>query len=237
MSLLILEQKDIFMKRNTHVSLSALMILMILPGCGRIVDWGKGRVSQGADIKKDLKVARDHIRSNRIYDQFTLAGSFDSLWLSDAVRSSYVELYAARHGKTDEASKVFLRRQLEENNHFISFYILTVAQMPLGEANSEWTVFLKIGENIFTPVELKSIELAPEYEHILGKKLNRFKIPYLVRFNAKDIDDHTLVQPTTEKITLIFRSLAKELEQDWFVRPDGTLKPESLQTLGAPEGK
>lgn len=213
------------MKRNALSFLSTLLFLAILPGCGRIIDWGKERVKQGTDNTKDVKVARDHIRSIRVYDEFTLLGAFDSLWLSDAVRNSYAELYALRHGKTDEAIKVFLRRQLEENNHFISFYVLSAVDISLGETNSDWNVFLKIGEHQFTPIELKTVDLSPEYIHIFGKKLNRFKMAYIVRFNAKDIEDRPLIQPSTPLISLVFKTVKKEVTQEWLLDSAGKLKP------------
>lgn len=216
------------MKRNTYISLSALILLGFLPGCGRVIDWGKSKVAQGTDTKKDMKATREHIRSTRVYDQFTLLGTFDSLWLSDAVRNSYVELYTERHGRNDDAMNVVLRRQLEENNHFISFYVLSAVDITLGETNSDWNVFLKIDEHQFVPIELKAVDLSPEYIHIFGKKMNRFKMAYLVRFNAKDIEDQFLVQPTTPSIALVFKTVEKEIVQEWLLTTTGTLKPEEV---------
>lgn len=216
------------MKRNAYFPLSVVLFLVFAPGCGRIIDWGKERVPQATDTKKDVKVARDHIRSIRVYDQFTLIGNFDSLWLSDDVRNIYAQMYALKHGKSDEASKVFLRRQLEENNHFISFYIVSVVEETLGETDSNWTVFLKIGENQFTPIEVKTVDLSSEYVYIFGKKFNRFKIAYIVRFNAKDIEDQSLIQPTTDKISLVFKTVAKEITQEWLLDNTGKLKPAEL---------
>ncbi len=213
------------MKRNTYSSFAVVLFLTLLPGCGRLFDWGKERVDQGKDNKKDVKVARSHIRSLRVYDEFTFLGGFDSLWLSDDVRNSYAELYALRHGKNDDAMKVFLRRQLEENIHFISFFVLSAVDITLGETNSDWTVFLKIGENQFTPIELKAVDLTPEYIHIFGKKLNRFKMAYLVRFNAKDIEDLPLIQPNTQSISLVFKTVQKEVTQEWLLGSDGKLIP------------
>jgi hypothetical protein len=216
------------MKRNAYFHLSALVVLVFLPGCGRLIDFGKSKVPQGTNTKKDMKSVQNHIRSTRVYDQFTFLGSFDSLWLSDEVRSVYVELYGVRHGGTEEALKVVLRRQLEENNHFISFYVLTAIEMPLGETNSEWSVFLKIGERQIAPIELKAVDLSPEYVHIFGKKMNRFKAAYLVRFKAKDIEDQRIIDASTPSMSLVFKTMIKEVTQDWLLTSAGSLQPDQV---------
>ena len=204
------------MKRDVTFLFPLFLFLLVLPGCvGRLVDWGKEKVDQGTNIKENVKVARKYIRSDRIYDQFTLVGAFDSLWLSDDVRAMYAQLYALKHGKIEEATKLSLRRQLEENNHFISFYVLSVSDVEIGEKDSDWALFLKINENNFVPIELKKVDLCPEYELIFGKKLNRFKTAYIVRFNAKDIENAPLMQSSSQAISLVFRTLKKEVVQEW----------------------
>jgi len=208
------------MKRDAVFFLSLFSFLFFLPGCGRLIDWGKEAVGQGEDLKKDLKETREHICSSRIYDQFTLIGAFDSLWLTDQVRETYVDLYVLKHGKTEGDKKVLLRRQLEENNHFISFYVLSVSDIVIGEKDSEWTLLLKIGDYYFVPTELKTTELTPEYKTIFGKKLTRFKTAYILRFNAKDIEDTPLIQPDVDAIHLVFRTTKKELVQSWCIRKD-----------------
>ncbi|MCK5632460.1 hypothetical protein KAH94_01820 [bacterium] len=203
------------------VGILALFLLM-MPGCGgRIVDWGKQHVKQGNELKKDKTLAQNYIRSFRCYDQFTLLGAFDSIWLSDDVRLAYSDLYAMKHGKNEDQKKIFLRRQLEENNHFLSFYILTPADIILGEKDSEWTVLLKIDDYTFVPTEFKTIDMAPEYKTIFGKNFNRFKVPYLIRFNAKDIENSSLVTPDTQTISLLFRTTKKEVVQAWNIDMQG----------------
>lgn len=219
------------MKRDMTFLLPIILFLLILPGCGgRLIDWGKKTVDQGTNIKENIKSARTYIRSNRVYNQFTLVGGFDSLWLADDVRTKYVELYALKNGKSKEATKIFLRRQLEENNHFISFYVLSVSDVEIGEKDSDWAIFLKIGENNFVPIELKKVELCSEYELIFGKKLNRFKTAYIVRFSAKDIEDAPLMQPTTQAISLVFRTLQKEVIQEWGIGINGQKETDEKET-------
>jgi len=212
------------MKRDITFFLLFSFTLMALSGCGRIIDWGKKSVDQGENIKKEITKAKNHIISSRVYDQFELVGSFDSLWLTDEVREAYADLYVLKRGRTDVEKKIFLRRQLEENNHFISFYMLSVADIVIGDKDSAWTVLLRIGDYNFMPTEFRSIELSSEYKSIFGKKFNRFKTAYIVRFNAKDIEDKPIILPGTNFISLVFRTVDKEAVQSWHIDKQGVLQ-------------
>jgi len=194
-----------------------------MPGCGRLIDWGKQEVEQGTDLEKDVKVAKDHVRSSRVYDQFTLLGAFDSLWLSDEVRDVYAHLYSLKHGRTQEEKKIFLRRQLEENNHFISFYLLSSADIVIGEKDSDWTILLQIDDYNFVPTEFKTVDLSPEHKSMFGKHFNKFKTAYILQFNAKDVEDISLIQSTTKEISLVFRTVDKEVLHTWDLDSSGRL--------------
>jgi len=206
------------MKWDVVFPLIFIFLLGFLPGCGRVIDWGKNNFDQGKELNKNISVARDHIKSIRVYDQFTVAGGFDALWLSDDARISYVDLYSLKRGKSSDQRKVFLRRQIEENNHFVSFYVLSLKEIVLGENDSNWTLFLKVGDNFFNPTEIKTVDLSPEYKDIFGKKFSKFKDAYQVSFNAKDVEDNFIVNEGTDQISLVFRSLDKEIELDWSIR-------------------
>jgi len=218
----ILEQRGRFMKRDGAFLFFTVSFLLFVPGCGRLIDWGKTQVEQGQDIKENLKPAKNYIRSTRTYDQFTLVGAFDSLWLSDEVRLIYSNLYQMKHGRTDEERNIFLRRQLEENNHFITFYLLSACDITIGQKDSDWTVMLRIGNYNFVPTEFKTVDLSPEYKAIFGKHFNRFKTAYILQFNAKDIEDTPLISPETKEIELLFRSVEKQVMHNW--RLDGPNK-------------
>ncbi|HSC24865.1 MAG TPA: hypothetical protein VLB80_01440 [Candidatus Babeliales bacterium] len=194
-----------------------IVMILMLPGCGRIVDWGKKTFIQAPLLPTSITTAQKYIRSVTLYDQLTTRARFDVLWLSNEVRIDYVNLYALKFGKTEEQKKTFLRRQLEENNHFISFYVLSLHEYPLGDIHSEWTLFLAIDDKYYTPIEIKSVDLSPEYKHIFGKKYNKFKVAYSVKFDAKNINDQFLITPTTKNITLHCRSLAADVMFDWEV--------------------
>jgi len=206
------------MKRDIAFNLFLICSLSVLPGCGKIVDWGKNQVDQGKDVDVNLKPAKDLIRSARIYDQFELVGGFDALWLTDPVRVVYTDLYSFKRGKNEEQKRVFLRRQLEENNYYISFYVLSLKSFRLGEQDSKWTVFLKIDDKKYSPVEIRVVDLSPEYKDIFGKKKLEFKDPYLVFFNAKDVEGNLIITPATKKISLVFVGLKKQAVLNWDVK-------------------
>jgi hypothetical protein len=201
------------MKNYIHYTI--MIMVLLLPSCGRMIDWGKKTFVQTPTLQASITAAQKYIRSVTSYDQLTTRARFDALWLSDDVRINYANLFAVKFGKTEEQRKTFLRRQLEENNHFISFYVLSLYDQPLGDANSEWTLFLNIDDKHYAPIEIKSVELSPEYMYIFGKKYNRFKVPYSVKFDAKDINDQFLITPQTKNITLYCRSLSAEVTFVW----------------------
>ena len=192
-----------------------LLLLSLLPSCSKLVDWGKDTFPQGEQLDVDLTPAQSYIQSVTVYDQFTTRAKFDALWLSDEVRTIYSDLYSSKYGRTEEQRKSFLRRQLEENKHFISFYILSLYEMPLGDQNSQWSVFLRIDEKNYAPMEIKSIDLSTEYVLIFGKRFNRFKVAYQCKFDAKDIDDQLLISTQISNIALYFRSVKKETTLVW----------------------
>ena len=195
--------------------------LILLPGCGRIVDWAKDSFYQGNDLYDYSTIPRKYLRSITVYDQFETMGTFDSLWLSDSVRTAYAQLNACKRGKSFEHERASLRRQLEENKHYIDFYVLSLYNKPLDTEDALWTLFLEVGGNRYAPIEIKAIELAPEYQFFFGKRFSKFKVPYLVRFNAYDIENRPIITKRTEEIRLIFRSVEKDVMLNWNLRELG----------------
>lgn len=207
------------MKHSISFKNLIFTILVGLSGCGRVVDWGKDSFKQGKDIEKST-VPQEYLRSIRMYDQLTTAAAFDALWLSNEVREAYTDLNALRHGKTEEQRKSFLRRQLKENDRFISFYILSLDSIPLGDPSSQWSLFLEVNGNKYTPIEVKTIDLEPEYQSFFDKKYSRFKTAYRVKFDSKDVEDQFIIDRMTKKIELFFRSVDKETSLMWDIEFD-----------------
>lgn len=200
-----------------QIIVSCLIILVgpvFLGGCTRIADWGKSSFYQGENIILSSE-PESYIRSVVVYDQLRTVAIFDALWLSDAVRSSYTDTYALKRGKSLEQKQLFLRRQLEENNHFISFYVLSNSRAPLGQPDGNWHLLLEIDGVMYAPIDIKQIDLMPEYKAFFGKRYNRFKTPYLVKFPAKDVDDNFLINQNTVHLTLHFRSVKKHTALRW----------------------
>ena len=198
-----------------------LVSILSIPGCGRLADWGKDMFYQGHQLNNSAQVVQRYIRSVRIYDQFSTCAIFDAIWLADQVREVYAAINSERFGKQEDHAKAFLRRQLEENSHFISFYVLSLYEVALGSQDSEWSIFLRInGINIF-PREIKSIELPHEYQYFFGKKYTRFKVPYIITFDAKDLNENYLIRPENKEVMLCFRSSYKEGTMVWKIDIQG----------------
>lgn len=197
--------------------INSLIIILLLPGCTRVIDWGWRTFEQAPSLDPDISRAQSYIQSVTLYDQLTTRARFDALWLSDEVRTTYADIYGLKFGKTEDQKKTFLRRQLEENNHFISFYVLSLYENTLGDVHSEWTLFLEVDGKFYNPIEIKSVDLVPEYIYIFGKKYNRFKVPYSVKFDAKDINDEFLITPATKNIILHCRAINAEVRFAWQV--------------------
>jgi len=192
-----------------------LFIVCCLCNCGKLVNWGKSNFYQGELFLNRQSIVERYIRSKIIYDQFTTRAAFDVLWLSDEVRSAYADLYGLRYGKNEDQKKVFLRRQLEENRHFITFYVLSLYEVPIGDTNAEWSIFLRVKNNNYLPTEIKSIDLVPEYIEFFGEKFTRFKVAYQVKFDAKDVEDNLLFSSNVDQFSIYFRSIDKGTELTW----------------------
>jgi hypothetical protein len=193
-----------------------LLALVSLTGCGgNIVDWAKGQMSQGCDVKQNLTQARCYVRADRIYDVFNLEGSFAVLWLSDPVLHTYATLRAHMQGTTPEQERVRLAQKHADDKRFISFYVLSACDMALGQKNSVWTLLLSVDGAWYQPYEITEIELPREYALIFGKYHNHFKIPYLVRFKANSHTGTPIITSTTSCIALHLRTFTKECAFEW----------------------
>lgn len=210
--------------------MSMLIFLFMLPGCGRVIDWGKSNFYQGEDVKDFTSGVAPFIRSVTIYDQLATKAIFDVLWLNDEVRTSYAHLHMLRQGKDEEKLYAFLRRQLEENNHYISFYVLSTYDVKLGVPESHWSFFLQIDDQEYHPFEVKEIELPYEYQLFFGKGWNRFKVPYIVRFHSEDEDKKPLLADDAKRIAFIARSAQKEHAFVWQLQNDEPTVKERIKT-------
>lgn len=195
--------------KTTYKPSILILLCMLLPGCGRIVDWGKTNFYQAKELTDFSDEIKPCLRTITIYDQLETKAIFDALWLSDAVRMAYAKLHTLRQGKNEEKYQLSLRRQLEENNHYVTFYILSTYEVKLGVPESQWSFFLLVDGREYHPFELKEIELPYEYQLFFGKRWNRFKVPYLIRFKSMT-DDEQIIKEEANSMSLIVRSGQKE---------------------------
>jgi len=193
------------------------LLVLLLPGCSKIIEWGKESFYQGDDVAFSRDLIERYIRSVSVYDQGTTLAKFDVLWLGDEIRTEYARFHTYIAGRNEEQYQALLRRQLEENKHFIAFYVLSIYENPLGDLDSKWHVTLRINNKEFSPTEIKVVELAPEYQTFLGSHFNRFRVPYRVMFDAKDLEEMFLLREETDKIQLFFRSTQKQVFLEWYV--------------------
>src|SRR5690242_15296570 len=105
---------------NRYKMCVVYMVIILLPSCGRLTDWVEDSFKQVPLLDTRCGISEKYNKSITLYDQLTTKAKFDVLWLADEVRFLYTELLALKFGKTAEQKKTLLRRQLEENNHFIS---------------------------------------------------------------------------------------------------------------------
>lgn len=165
------------------------MTLILLPGCGTVVDLVKETFPQGKENKDYQKKTKLYLREINIYDQFNTVGLFDALWLSDEMRTVYADINAQMHGKTVKEKHAFLRRQLKENDHYISFYVLSTHDNPLSVKPIPWALYLVVDGQKYMPFEVKAVELVAEYKTIFGTMFNNHKSPYEVRFERNDANN------------------------------------------------
>lgn len=206
------------------ISNTALLCLALLnlPGCGeRVVDWAKEQCYQGCEVQQCLAQARCYLRSERIYDEFTLLGGFSVLWLSDQVRQEYAALRAFTRGSTASYEYAQFKKEHPDVERYISFYVLSSNDVTLGKRDSLWSLLLCVDGTWYQPNEIRQVELPQEYELIFGKRMDHFKTPYLVRFVAKLADHTAIITPTTQYIALQFRTFTKEFGFHWPLEQSG----------------
>jgi hypothetical protein len=212
------------MKQNLLCCLILGIYLIGLTGCGgRIVHWAQDCFNQGDNRTEPVK-PHSFVRSAFVYDQFTTVGSFEALWLSDGVKTSYARALMRKQGKEEQAYRAFLRRQLEENKHFILLYVLISYEHTLGEPRSEWSLFLDIDGQHVIPIEVKPVDLDSIYKSFFANKFNCFKVAYRAKFDANDGDDIPFINDQTKCISLVCRSAFKEVRMCWDAQdkgPDG----------------
>lgn len=198
-----------------------LVVLACVSGCIPYHKIVRSEFPQADEKKDNRAIVYNYLREVPVYDQFRTLAIFNVLWLSDEVRSCYVDLYGIRRGKDVAAREVLLKRQLEENQHWISFYVLAdirnkTPHLSLHDKNAYWTVFLETADKKIRiePVFVKEVELDPEYESLFSYRLNAFKTPYLIKFPTKDLTGKRYFAEGA-CLTLVLSSPDREVKVTW----------------------
>ncbi len=214
------------MLHHSYAKILSLSLLFILSGCGkRFEKWGKETFKQADEVKVNtpIEVARKNVKTLRLYDEFATLGIFDVMWLSDDVRRAYVMLYTTKQGLDAPTSQSLERRELAINDHLISFYVLAYQPYEpklqlLGNTESNWSIYLKIGDKKYPTSSIKVVDISPEYRAFFGKRFNRYQTPYQVSFDAHEIDGTALIKDATTEFTLCISTTQKMGELSWPIR-------------------
>ena len=165
---------------------SILVCMVLLPGCIKYYDLAESEFQQAPKEPDHRAVAHAFKRSKTVYDEFETKAAFDALWLSDDVRTAYVQMYAKKRGISAEAKEELLKRQLEENRHWLAFYVLADVRErgagALGDSTTAWTMFASIDKQHLPVESVKEYDLEPEYQLLFGSTSMNFKTCYLVKF-------------------------------------------------------
>jgi hypothetical protein len=208
--------------------------MSLLTSCVPYHKLSKTEFNQASTFKKEKKEpvqVSDYIRSITIYHHFDTKAHFDTLWLSDEVRMAYADRYCQRRGRNRAETDAFLTRQLEENKHWITLYVLAEIRERTNETLSEkepyWTLYLESAGQKVSPVLIKEIEFEPEYLHFFGQLVNPFKTQYLVRFPVHTIGEKSLIQ-SGKQLKLIFSSVYKTCSVTWDTGKKAALKSKKV---------
>lgn len=174
--------------------------LLTLAGCMKTFDVVSTEFPQATHHEPSYNTIKDSLRSITLYDGFETRAHFDVLWMSDKMRSLFSSLRSAKLGHNPAERDAFLLRQLEENNHWISFYVLSEvyddAHISLTDENSEWSLSLQLPNGTkLMPLSIKEVDLEPEIKFVFGHRFATYKKMYRLNFSAKDLVGRMQVRP------------------------------------------
>lgn len=193
--------------------------MILFPSCIKYYKLSKTECYQGKDLPDRKEVSKNNVRTINIHDQFSTLAIFDFLWLSDETRSAYVDMNSTRKGKDEQAKRALLTRQLEENKHWISFYVLADIKDntdgSLSDKNSPWALYLvsRDGRKV-APSSIKEVELEPEYKFLFGPKFDLFSRIFEIKFPYTDLAGIPYIKQA-EMFKVVLCSLKKEGEVWW----------------------
>ena len=194
--------------------------LFLLTSCVKYYDVVKSEFPQGEKQPDKRDIAYKYRRTGMVYDEFETKAAFNALWLSDQLRTSYVDVFAHKRGLDNEAKEELLKRQLEENKFWMSFYVLADIRdktyVSLSDKNAFWTLYAQLDDgNRLLPELIKEVDLEPEMQLFLGRAFNLFKAAYLVKFSIKSDVAEKLEKGNIKNVKLVIGSVHKNCVLAW----------------------
>lgn len=205
---------------NVMTKSCIFVMLFFMTSCVKYYDLVKSEFPQGKDQPDQRTIAANYQRTATVYDEFQTKGVFNALWLSDELRTAYVDVYCDKRGLSCDEKEEMLKRQLEENKHWVSFYVLadirSRTNASLSDENAMWTLYAKLGEyETIVPESIKEIDVEPEFQLFFGKTFNLFKAAYLVKFPITSVTADKLARCNITLVRLIVKSVYKECTLTW----------------------
>ena len=138
------------MKRMVYLLALMAIIMVVLPGCGcRVIDFAKASFNQGQPLPDCYVCGQSHVRSMALYDQFETLAIFDALWVSHEVLDAYADLWALKNGWQGAERESFLQSQITEHEPWITFYLLSLYDVPMMCQPAMWSVLLEVDGRAF----------------------------------------------------------------------------------------
>ena len=196
-----------------------VLAMFLFPGCIKYYKLSKSEFPQGKDQPDKHKEIKENIKDVAIFDQFETKARFNIMHLSDEVRTAYVDLHCLKRGKDEQDREALLRRQLEENRHWMTFYVLAEVRdkthLSLTDKNSSWSFYVKVDEKQkVMPISIKEVDVEPEYQALFGHRFNLFKRGYLIKFPAADLSGDAYLKKKAP-FKMVVSSAYKLCEVSW----------------------
>ncbi|MFA6263908.1 MAG: hypothetical protein WCW33_01520 [Candidatus Babeliales bacterium] len=200
-----------------------LGILFMTTSCVKYHDLVKSEFPQGGRLPDQRAIAQRYRRTATLYEEFQTRAVCSALWCSDEWRTAYVDVYGSKRGLSAESREEMLKRQLEENQHWITFYLLADVRdktfTSLGDSVASWSVYAEVDGKKMTPAPkkegIREVELEPELQLFFGPTFNLFKGAYLIRIPINQDLAGRLAKRDVRSLKLVVSSSTEYCTLEW----------------------
>jgi hypothetical protein len=191
--------------------------------CVKYHDLVKSEFPQGGRLPDQRAIAQRYRRTATLYEEFQTRAVCSALWCSDEWRTAYVDVYGSKRGLSAESREEMLKRQLEENQHWITFYLLADVRdktfTSLGDSVASWSVYAEVDGKKMTPAPkkegIREVELEPELQLFFGPTFNLFKGAYLIRIPINQDLAGRLAKRDVRSLKLVVSSSTEYCTLEW----------------------